>query len=266
MQELITGWTNTIALFLPRLFLIAIIITLTLLIARSIRRAVIGIFRRIGVPIDVSTMLGRIARLLVLMLGALLTFQVLGWGEAVSSFIAGLGVVGLVVGFALQDIVKQFLSGILLLLFRPFRVGDDVQVSTFSGQVMDVTLSATVLKTVAGDEVLIPNDDVYTNAIINRSRYHLRRHTVAVSIPRTRDLKAAQTELLNLLVHVPGVKADPPPTIVGIGLDRITVQLEVRFWVDERTHNAATVTTDVIVAIGQTHHTEPPARSSSRAK
>jgi len=124
----------------------------------------------------------------IVALGILLALDRLGWSQAALSFLAGLGIVGIAIGFALQDIVKQFAAGVLLLMLRPFNIGDHVKIGVFEGQVMQVQLRATILKTVNGDEVLIPNADVYTTAITNTSRYRLRRHDIPLSLPPTTDL------------------------------------------------------------------------------
>jgi len=204
---------------------------------------------RTQAPREIGDLLGRIARIGILLLGMLVVLQLLGWGQAALSFVAGLGIAGIVIGFALQDIVKQFAAGVLLLMLRPFRVGDQVKIGAFEGRVVEVQIRATVLKTKDGDEVVIPNADVYTTAIVNSSRYDLHRHTIVVKVPVESDLSRTQATLAQALVGVAGVVANPAPTITATDLDDQAVNLAVHFWIDERASNPDHVRSGVIAAI-----------------
>src|SRR5690606_29964521 len=138
----------------------------------------------------------RSANLAVLLIGALLVLGQLGLTSAVMSFVAGLGIAGFIIGFALQDIVKHFAAGILLLMLRPFRIGDQVRIGEFEGHIEDVQLRATIIKTVEGDEVLIPNADVYNSAIVNQSRHALHRHTLNLQLSKEQHFEQAQAAIL----------------------------------------------------------------------
>jgi small conductance mechanosensitive channel len=175
----------------------------------------------------------------------------LGWSQAALSFLAGLGIVGIAIGFALQDIVKQFAAGVLLLMLRPFNIGDNVKIGAFEGNVMQVQLRATVLKTADGNEVLIPNADVYTTAITNHSRYQLRRHDIPLNLTPVPDLTRTSAALSQAAQSVPGVVDNPAPQIVALGIDGAVLKVEVRCWIDERASNVEAVKTAVIAAVQQ---------------
>src|SRR5262249_35132106 len=151
--------------------------------------------------------------------------------------------------FALQDIVKQFAAGVLLLMLRPFQIGDHVKIGVFEGQVVQVQLRATVLKTVNGDEVLIPNADVYTTAITNSSRYQLHRHDILLSLMPTTDLVQARAALIQAVGEIPGVIDSPAPAIVATSIDAQAPKLEVRFWIDESARDVDAVKTAVVAAV-----------------
>jgi small-conductance mechanosensitive channel len=135
---------------------------------------------------------------------------------------------------------------VLLMLLRPFRIGDAVRIGAFEGHVQDVQLRATVLKTNAGDEVLIPNADVYNSAVVNLSRYGLRRHTVSLKAPAGIHLDHMRAALERALSDTPGVTGNPPPSVVATGLADSSTTVELRYWVDERTHPPDVVKTAVI--------------------
>jgi small conductance mechanosensitive channel len=246
---LLTEWYTRTVQFLPNLIVIAIILLLTIILSRRSQSFVRHFSERSQVPPEIIDLLGRAARFVVVALGMLLVLDRLNLSGAVLSFIAGLGIVGIIIGFALQDIVKQFAAGVLLLMLRPFRVGDDVKIGDFEGRVMQVQLRATVLKTDGGDEVLIPNADVYSTAIVNASRYDLHRHSITLAVPPDADLARTRAALTQTLGSVPGVASNPSPTIVATGITDATVQLQARFWVDERANSPDIVTTGVIAAL-----------------
>jgi small conductance mechanosensitive channel len=252
MEATLNNWTQNTLNFLPSLLLIALILVATRVIGRRTQ----GLVRRLAghtqAPPGVVDLLGRLARFGIVALGILLVLDRLGWSQAALSFLAGLGIVGIAIGFALQDIVKQFAAGVLLLMLRPFQIGDQVKIGVFEGQVMQVQLRATVLKTANGNEVLIPNADVYTTAITNTSRYQLRRHDIALSLPPTADLAQTRAALIQAVGEVRGVSDTAVPTIVATGMDGQATKVEARFLVDERANDADLVRTAVIAAIQRT--------------
>jgi small-conductance mechanosensitive channel len=258
LNAVVAGWYENTVQFLPNLLLIAIILLATSVVSRRVQGVVRQLSQRTQAPREIGDLLGRIARIAILLVGILLVLGQLGLSSAVVSFVAGLGVAGIVIGFALQDIVKHFAAGVLLLMVRPFRIGDAVKIGAFEGRVEDVQLRATVLKTEAGDEVLIPNADVYNSAIVNMSRYDLHRHSVALQAPADLDWEQARAALAQAIGAVPGVAGEPPPSAAATTLDGQAVTVELRFWVDERAVEPGAVSTGVLVAarqaLGQARH------------
>jgi small-conductance mechanosensitive channel len=249
MLATLTDWSGKTMDFLPNLLLILVILVATRVVSRRTQRLVQRLAGRTEAPSEVGDLLGRLARLGILAVGILLVLDRLGWSQAALSFVAGLGILGIAIGFALQDIVKQFAAGVLLLMLRPFRVGDDVKIGAFEGRVTQVQLRATVLKTDNGDEVLIPNADVYTTAITNTSRYSMRRHTIALTLPAASDTAGAGAAIRQAVAGVQGVAHNPGPAVVAAGFDEQATKLEVRFWVDERASDSDLVKTEVVAAI-----------------
>jgi small-conductance mechanosensitive channel len=248
LETILRDWYEAVVRFLPNLLLIALILVVTIVVSRRSQGLVARLAGNTQAPREIADLLGRMVRIGVLLLGAVLALGQLGFGQAVLSFVAGLGIAGIVIGFALQDIVKHFAAGVLLLMLRPFRIGDEVRIGAFEGQVQDVQLRATILKTNVGDEVLIPNADVYNSAIVNLTRYELRCHSVSLKMPAGRDLEGARVVLGQMLGEVPGVAATPPPSVIAIGLADAAATVELRFWVDERKHAPEVVKTAVIAA------------------
>jgi small-conductance mechanosensitive channel len=235
----------------PRLVTALLVAALTLFLAGRLQRLVEGITRRARGPASLGELLGRAASVTLLVLGGLVVLNVLQLGPAVFSFIAGLGIVGIILGFALQDIGRQFASGVLLLTLRPFEVGDEIKVKEFQGAVVDVRLLSIVLRSDDGREVLIPNADVYINPIVNFSRYGLQRNAVALTLPAGEGLERARARLLGVLRALEGVAAEPPPELVLTEIVDAGVRGEARFWVNNREHDGEAVRSAAVMAMQQ---------------
>jgi small conductance mechanosensitive channel len=220
-----------------------------IVVSRRTQGLVRRLSSRTAAPPEIVDLLGRLGRFVVLALGLLLILDQLHLSGPVVGFVASLGIAGIIIGFALQDIVKQFAAGVLLLMLRPFRVGDDVKIGEFEGRVMEVQLRATVLKMVNGDEVIIPNADVYSTAIVNQSRYDLHRHDLALTVPPEADLAQTRAALAQALAGVPGIVADPAPSLVATGLDGKATKVEARFWSRKAGSDAELVMTEAVAVI-----------------
>jgi small-conductance mechanosensitive channel len=192
--------------------------------------------------------LARTARYAVLVLGILAALDQIP-GVAITSFLAGLGILGFTIGFALQDIARNFIAGLLLLMRQPFGVDDVVEIAGHTGHVLEITMRDTVIKTPDGVMEIIPNLDVYTNPIVNYTELPLRRRTVMVGLGYGEDVDRAKEIILNAVRTTEGVLEEPAPEIITEELGAATLDLAARFWVNQQTHNMFFVHSDVVDAI-----------------
>ena len=234
-----------------RLFAIALILIAMRVVGRRVQGAVRLFINRTQAPTEMGILIGRAARFGVLLIGVYLILDRLGLEQAAVSFVTGLGIAGIVIGFALQDIVKQLAAGTLLLMLRPFSTGDQIKVDSFEGTVVEIQLRVTVLKTEDGDEVLIPNANVYTNAVVNKSRYMVRRRTLDLKIPSDDQTDRIPSALLRATIAIIGVVAEPPPTIVVTGIEDDMMLIELRYWIDVSKYNSDAITNQVIATSQQ---------------
>jgi len=142
-------------------------------------------------------LLSRLTRWAVLILGTLIALDQVNFD--VTSFVAGLGIAGFTIGFALQDIARNFVAGILLLIRQPFNIGDAVEVAGYAGSVLDITTRDTVVKTWDGEMVILPNIEVFTNSITNYSELPYRRRTVYVGLGYGEDVTRATQVFLEAI-------------------------------------------------------------------
>ena len=194
-------------------------------------------------------LLSRLARWTVIVLGTVLALDQVDFD--VTGFVAGLGIAGLTIGFALQDITRNFIAGLILLVRQPFDIGDGVEVAGHAGTVLEITTRDTVLKTWDGEMVILPNLEVFTQPIINYSDLPNRRRTIQIGLGYGEDVERVTELLLEAIQGVDGVLVDPAPELLAEKLGDSTLDLAARFWVNQETHGLFDVHSAVVRTIKQ---------------
>ena len=164
------------------------------------------------------------AILLVVVLGKL--------GVNVAPIIAGLGVTGFILGFAFQESLGNFASGLMIAVNEPFKIGDYVIVAGNEGTVLKVDMMATVLATADNKKIIIPNKSAWGGPIVNFTALGRRRVDIQVGIDYSCDVAKAIRVALETLPTVPGVLAEPAPSVFVSALDESRITLNVRPWTE----------------------------------
>lgn len=152
--------------------------------------------------------------------------------------LAGAGILSVAVGFAFKDILENLLAGVLLLFREPFRAGDQIEVNGMRGTVEGITVRETRLKTFDGERLIVPNADVYTNAIVVQTAFERRRTTFVVGVGYDADLDEARDVIVGALASVQGVVEEPAPEAFLAELGASTVNFEARFWTRPEQHES----------------------------
>ncbi|HSG03789.1 MAG TPA: mechanosensitive ion channel domain-containing protein [Marinobacterium sp.] len=152
-------------------------------------------------------------------------------GVDTTSLIALVGAAGLAVGLALQDSLKNFAAGVLLIFFRPFKEGDFVEVAGVSGIAESITIFNTVMRTGDNREVIVPNGSIYSDTITNYNRRPTRRVDMVFGIGYDDDLRKAKELLIEIVKSDPRVLPDPEPVVAVSALADSSVNFIVRPWV-----------------------------------
>lgn len=152
-------------------------------------------------------------------------------GVETTSLIALVGAAGLAIGLALQDSLKNFAAGVLLIVFRPFREGHFVEVAGIAGVVENITIFNTIMRTGDNREVIVPNGAIYSGVITNYSKRDTRRVDMVFGIGYDDDLLKAKAILMDILVSDERVLSDPEPLVAVGELADSSVNFNVRPWV-----------------------------------
>jgi small conductance mechanosensitive channel len=178
----------------------------------------------------------------------LLTFQA-------ADLIKILGIGGVAIGFAFQNILQNFLAGLLLLWAGPFRVGDEIKLDTYEGRVEEIQTRATIIKTYDERRIVIPNADLFTHSMIVNAALGMRRWEYDLTV-KARDLDEIRSRIVSSVQSVPGVLSDPAPEALVVNADATapdTVKVRVLWWTDDpRQHQMLLSYDRVLTAIFRT--------------
>lgn len=219
-------------------------------LGRLLRHAVERGLRKTSTEAHVHLVVGKLVYFGTMVIGLVAGLSVAGVNLTVLVGSLGLASVGL--GFALSDILSNFVAGIALLLEHPFTRGDYIITQDAQGTVEDIRVRATVLRTPDGQKVLIPNKLLFTDVLTNASATHRRRLQVIVNVPYDEDTAATRDLLLKATVGVEGVEEEPPPQLLTQDFGQGALQLMMWFWVDPRTTDMLRVRSQVLDTIERT--------------
>ncbi len=176
----------------------------------------------------------RVVQTLVVLVGVLIALDLLGATALVGAVLGSAGVVGLVLGFGFRDIAENYIAGVLLSLRRPFAPGDHLLIDRYEGRVVALTSRATLLMTLDGNRLSLPNALVFKSVVLNYSVNPKRRFDFVLPIDTTESIRRAREAGLAAIAKVDGVLSDPAPSWAADGY--ATKGIDVRFygWMDQR--------------------------------
>jgi len=219
--ESLTETLTNIARFLPHLAVALLLFGMFAVVAGMSKRITRRTLEKFdGMHWTIRQLIVRVVYVSMLLVGAITALGAVDIN--VSSLITSLGVAGFALGFALKDIIENFISGTLLLMGRPFEIGDQVVLGKdFEGVVTAIQLRTTTLHTFSNDLVAIPNTSVYSNAIINHTQMGTRRYSVEFATSVLADSDEVQKRALAVAENIEGIKPEPPPSVRLLKLDSV---------------------------------------------
>jgi small conductance mechanosensitive channel len=226
LQELLASFI----LFIPNIIAAVLIFILTIYLANLSGRGTHRALNRRQVNPQTHQVLPKIVHWSVIIFGLIVALQQVGF--SVTAFLAGIGVVGFTLGFALQDISKNFVSGLIIWMQQPFFPGDVIEVTGFTGTVMNIDLRATELRTFDGRLVLIPNADIVTKPIVNYSRTGTRRIEVPISVSSQSDMEMVRRMAIQAITNLPGLLSQPVPKVSFQTFNSTKLDFIIYYWVN----------------------------------
>ena len=215
LERLQTIWRDIVAT-LPNVLIALVVLLIFWVISRVIRRLVERVWSfQEG---NIGTLFGRLAAGSVFVFGVLVCLTIIFPSVTPASLFSLLGVGGVAIGFAFRDILQNLLAGVILLLTRPFRIGDQIVVDKFEGTVEDIQVRATIVRTYDNLQVVIPNTRLFTGEVTVNTAYEMRRLEYDVGIGYGDDIDTAKRVIYEALKGLERVRQDPIPEVLVMDL------------------------------------------------
>ena len=231
MEQLKEYYQNALT-FLPQLAIGLTVLVITTLIAVLIRKIIVKRLKSKTKNQLLIRFIGKMVALIINITGILLFLSIVGLGDISSKLLAGAGIMTFVIGFAFKDIGENFLSGILLAFKSPFGVNDLIETEKTIGYVSEVNLRETVIKTLDGKDVFIPNSQLVKTPLINYTVDGYLRYDFVVGVDYNTDVDVAIQLILKTLSDIDEVLKDKPPFVIIDELMPSTINLKTFYWID----------------------------------
>lgn len=219
---------------LPLIGVGIVVFLIFLAIAAIVRKVIRATAEKASINPMLASLLARIGYIIVVVLGIFIAATVIFPGISPGDLIAGLGIGSVALGFAFKDVLQNLFAGFLILLYRPFEIGDQIKVNEFEGTVEEINVRATKIKTYDGERVVIPNTDLYMDAVLVRTAFPSRRTKITVGIGYDESHEQARRILLDVLKNTEGVLEDPAPDVDVVELADSSVNLKMLYWTDSQ--------------------------------
>lgn len=232
-------------------FIVAILVLLVFWVLSAVfKKIVTKLLSKSHTHRNLVRVFQRVGGALIFFVGFMVAMVIAIPGFTPAKLVGALGIGSVAIGFAFKDIFQNLLSGILLLLSEPFKIGDQIISGDYEGTVEDIKVRATTIRTYDGRQVVIPNSQLYTSALTVNTAYKRRRLEVAVGIGYEDDIREAQKAILKALDNANSVSKKAEPSIIATEFGGSSIDLKVRWYIDNGTQaNKVASIHEVIVEV-----------------
>lgn len=234
LSEKLTRWVQGLILLLPNLLIALLILVATYFVAKMVRRLVVRILPRISPSVTLNNLIATMVHAGVLLIGIFFMLEVLSLDKTVTSLLAGVGIVGLALGFAFQDIAANFISGIIIAVQRPFMVGDLIQTDTYFGTIESINLRTLNLRQVTGELVRVPNRKVFEAPVINFTVTTQRRVDIECRVAYDARLEQVRSLVEGCMQDFPNRLIHLPLEVMFTEFGPSAINFTLRFWIPYR--------------------------------
>lgn len=242
-------WGEQTIQMLPNMIIAVIIISIFWALSRWVHGLLRRLFSHTHFNENLEQLLANIGRLLVLGMGFIICLSVLNLEKTVFSLLAGVGVVGIALGFAFQDLAANFMSGIMLAIRAPIQIGDVITIKGVKGTVREINLRDTVIRNVTGQDIYMPNKEFSSNHFMNFSRSGRRRIDLQVGVAYEDNSAQAIEVIQKAIQTVQGLMTEPAPDVYVSALGDSAVLINVEVFYKYPGGSNSTLTSHCLIAI-----------------
>lgn len=227
VQEMGAGFAER----LPYIIVAFLVFVVFYIVAKMVRGVIRNLSDRRKRRRNVGLVLGRLMQWLIVFVGLMIALVIALPTFKPAQLVQFLGISSVAIGFAFRDVLQNFLSGILLLLNEPFRVGDQIKMGELEGTVEEIETRATMIRTYDNRRIVVPNAELFTNAVTVNTAYEKRRLEYDIGIGYGDDVEAAKRLILEAMHEAKDVIADPAPEVLVYEFGESTVNIRARWWI-----------------------------------
>lgn len=229
--EKIVHWAENLVSMLPNFILALLALILFVVLAKIARKVFLRLLYRTVQNKELDELLAKILYVTIIIVGAFVALSILNLEKTVTSLLAGAGIVGLALGFAFQDIATNFISGFLMAARRPFEVGDVIESGPFKGVVKTINIRTTEITSFQGQQIIIPNKDLFQNILVNDSTNKERRIDLSVGVSYGENLERVRKIAIKAVQDVPGRKQEKQVELVYEAFGDSSINFILMIWV-----------------------------------
>jgi small conductance mechanosensitive channel len=232
ITEKLTDWVEDLIKLLPNIVMAAVVMVIGFYIAKFVRKITRKLISKISNNISLNNLFSSIIYLTFLGIVIFTALSILNLDKAVTSILAGAGILGLTLAFAFQDIAANFMSGIFISFRKPLKVDDIVQIGNYMGKIKEINLRDTVMETFQGQTVIIPNKEVFQNPLENYTILQKRRFDLRIGVSYGDDLEKVKQITLDAVSDIEELSKEDPVNVYFFEFGDSSVNLSLRMWVN----------------------------------
>ncbi|WP_262712088.1 mechanosensitive ion channel family protein [Litoribacter populi] len=224
-------WATTIIAMLPNFVLAVLVVFLGVIIAKIAKNLIYKALRRVTKHESLLSLITTTIHVAIILVACFIALGVLDLTKTVTTLLAGAGIIGLALGFAFQDIMANFMSGVIMAIRRPFEEGDLIESEGSKGIIQRLNLRSTVIRSLQGQIHIIPNKEVFENTIINYNTFGKRRIDLECGVSYGDDLQKVKEVTLKAVKSVTNVLSEEDISLYFTEFGDSSINYVVRFWV-----------------------------------
>ncbi len=232
IKEKISSWATELIALLPNILLATLVFVLGLFLARRLKKIAVRIIQKISHNITLNNLFGSVIHIFLIGITLFTVLSILQLDKAVTSILAGAGIIGLALAFAFQDIAANFISGIFISFRKPIKIGDVVKINGYMGKVEQINLRDTIILTFQGQMVIIPNKEVFQSPIENYSLLGKRRLDLVVGVSYGDDLEKVKTITMESVSSIENLSEQDETSMFYQEFGDSSINFVIRLWVN----------------------------------
>ena len=230
--EKLLSWKDAAIELIPNFIVSVLVLVLFYFLARGVKYLVARFLTKTNRSKALINLMGATSYLITLGVGLIVALEVLHLDQTVTSLLAGAGIIGLALGFAFQDISANYLAGVFIAFRKPFQVGDVIQYTTYFGEIEEVNLRSTLLKTFQGLHVIIPNKELFQNPYTNLTYTSQRRIDLEIGVSYGDDLEKAKNVAERAIKSINGLIRPEEAKVFYTEFGSSSINFLAVFWIE----------------------------------